>query len=68
MEYDNEFTYSFMNRTIRLIDGYDGPWNATLLVNCLLGLLIIPHKDFLEKIPTTKFESLKDWESTQVQY
>lgn len=61
MEYDPDFARSFMRRTLSLAEGYEGPLDATLLVNCLLGLLIVPKEALIEKIPTTEFESLSDW-------
>jgi len=61
MEYDPDFARSFMKRTLTLARDYDGPLDATLLINCLLGLLIVPKEALVEKIPTTPFESLYDW-------
>ena len=62
MEYDAEFARSFMERTLTLVTEYEGPLNATLLINCLLGLLIVPKEKLLiEKIPITAFESIADW-------
>lgn len=61
MEYDENFTRSFMKRTLSLARDYDGPLDATLLINCLLGLLIVPKEALIEDIPTTPFESLQEW-------
>lgn len=61
MEYDPDFARSFMRRTLTLARDYDGPLDATLLINCLLGLLIVPKEALVEKIPTTPFESLQEW-------
>lgn len=61
MEYDPDFARSFMKRTLALATEYDGPLDATLLVNCLLGLLIVPKEALIEKIPTTEFDSLLQW-------
>ena len=37
----------FVDRTIHIIEHYDGPYGVTLLVNCLLGLIVLPkEKDF----------------------
>lgn len=61
MEYDRDFTRSFMQRTLSLARDYDGPLDATLLINCLLGLLIVPKEALMGKVPTTPFESLREW-------
>lgn len=61
MEYDSDFARSFMRRTLALARDYDGPLDATLLINCLLGLLIVPKETLIQKIPTTPFESLQEW-------
>lgn len=61
MEYDPDFARSFMRRTLALARDYDGPLDATLLINCLLGLLIVPKEALIEKIPTTPFELLQEW-------
>lgn len=62
MEYDAEFARSFMERTLTLATDYEGPLDATLLINCLLGLLIVPNEKLLiGKIPMADFESIADW-------
>lgn len=62
MEYDAEFAPSFMGRTLALATDYEGPLDATLLINCLLGLLIVPNEKLLiGKIPMADFESIADW-------
>lgn len=61
MEYEPDFARSFMGRTLTLARDYNGPLDATLLINCLLGLLIVPKEALIDKIPMTPFESLQDW-------
>lgn len=61
MEYEQEFISSFMQRTLDILNNYDGPHDATLLINCLLGLLVVPKETLIEKIPTEPFESLPNW-------
>jgi hypothetical protein len=61
MEYDPDFARSFMRRTLTLAREYQGQLDATLLINCLLGLLIVPKETLVEKIPTTPYESLQEW-------
>ncbi|PYK17717.1 MAG: hypothetical protein DME55_09095 [Verrucomicrobia bacterium] len=61
MEYDPDFARSFMQRTLNIATSYEGPHDATLLINCLLGLLIVPKEALFEKVPTSRFESLAEW-------
>ena len=61
MEYEPDFARSFMRRTLELVTGYEGPHDATLLVNCLLGLLIVPKEELIEKIPSIEFDGIADW-------
>lgn len=61
MEYRDEFEREFMNRTLALMSEYDGELNATHLINCLLGLLVIPKEKFLKRIPQDSVDSFEDW-------
>ena len=61
MEYDSDFAKSFMRRTLEIAQQYQGPYDATLLVNCLLGLLVVPKESLIEKIPQDSFDKLSDW-------
>lgn len=40
----------FVTRTVHIIENYDGPYGVTLLVNCLLGLIILPRERYCENI------------------
>lgn len=61
VEYDSNFPKDFMQRTLSIAQKYEGPNDATLLVNCLLGLLVVPKESLVEKIPLDPFERLADW-------
>ena len=62
MAYDiNHFEHEFMRRTFVLVDEYKGLYEATLLANCLLGLLVVPKEAWYKKIPEADFNSLSDW-------
>ena len=61
MEYEPEFARSFMQRTLAIAQDYQGPLDATLLINCLLGLLVVPKEALIDKIPMAPFESLAEW-------
>lgn len=37
----------FVLRTLHILENYDGPYGVTLLINCMLGLLVLPkEKDY----------------------
>ncbi len=38
------FRLPVMQHTLQILDKYDGEFDATLLVNCLLGLLVVPKE------------------------
>ena len=61
MEYESEFAKSFMIRTLSIVQNYDGEYDATLLINCLLGLLVLPKETLLNKIRETSQDSLDHW-------
>ena len=60
MQY-TDFERDFMRRTLELMRGYGGPYDATFLLNCLLGLLIVPHETSLNAIPEVGVEALSQW-------
>lgn len=41
----------FVERTLKLINEYDGEFEVTLLVNCCLGLIVLPKEKHLNSIP-----------------
>ena len=61
MEYSQQFTRDFMRRTLDLVKQYKGEHDATLLLNCLLGLLIVPKESFINKIPEDPVSCLPRW-------
>jgi hypothetical protein len=61
VEYDADFARSFMQRTLDIAQQYQGPNDATLLLNCLLGLLVVPKESLIEKIPQDSFDRLSEW-------
>ena len=48
---------AFMERTLKLVRGYEGKFEATHLINCLLGLLIVPSKTMFTGIPDEPLSS-----------
>ena len=61
MSYLSDFERSFSEHTLKLVKGYDGPFDATLLVNCLLGLLVVPKETVLQAIPESPLSELPRW-------
>ena len=63
MEYangDNGFISEFFERTLKIIKQYDefgfspkDNYNATLLCNCLMGILVYPEQEYYKKIDET---------------
>jgi hypothetical protein len=41
---DKTIAKDFVSRTLHILDNYDGPYGVTLLVNCLLGLIVLPRE------------------------
>jgi len=61
MSYLNNFEHSFMQHTLDIVRNYKGPYDASILVNCLLGLLIVPKETSLEAIPLDPVSDLQKW-------
>jgi hypothetical protein len=65
MSFHSDFEQAFMKRSLGLVQAYEGPFDATLLLNCLLGLLIVPKERCLKAIPLDPIESLSEWGISQ---
>ncbi|HVR55166.1 MAG TPA: HEPN family nuclease [Pseudorhodoferax sp.] len=61
MSYLSDFERSFSERTLALVEAYSGEYDATLLINCLLGLLVVPKETMLDAIPETPISKLGEW-------
>lgn len=61
MSYLDNFEHSFMRHTLRIVEEYKGSYDATVLINCLLGLLVIPKEKFLKTIPEDPISELNKW-------
>src|SRR4030067_3602426 len=65
------FERDFIVRTLRIVEQYDEcikgheKYEVTLLINCLLGLLILPKERCYVNIPKNKLSDLIDWGLTQ---
>lgn len=58
-----DLEYDFIDRTLKLIEQYEGyykkfkfdeQYNHTLLINCLLGLIVMPKERVIDAIPKQK--------------
>lgn len=51
MEY-SQIEKDFVKRTLQLIEQYKGEYEVTLLINCCLGLLVLPKEKYFKSIPS----------------
>ncbi len=61
MSFNSDFERAFIQRSLELVKQYEGPYDATLLLNCLLGLLVVPKESCLASIPDTPISELSAW-------
>ena len=61
MSYNSDFERAFMDRSLVLVKQYEGPYDATLLLNCLLGLLVVPKELCLKSLPTDPIDDSRKW-------
>ena len=61
MSYNSDFERAFIERSLSLVQEYKGPFDATLLLNCLLGLLVVPKESCLAAIPLIPIAELGKW-------
>ncbi len=61
MSYLSDFERSFSQHTLAIVEAYSGEYDATLLINCLLGLLVVPKETMMHAIPETPLSELKKW-------
>lgn len=61
MSFNSDFERAFIQRSLALVQQYSGPYDATLLLNCLLGLLVVPKESCLAAIPDSPTSQLLTW-------
>lgn len=61
MSFNSDFERAFMERSLLLVKEYKGPYDATILLNCLLGLLIVPKETCIKAIPLDPIDGLRKW-------
>ena len=54
-----KFPEDFLERTREIINLYDGLSDITTLINCCLGLIVIPNDLFIHKLPKYTFNKEK---------
>jgi len=70
-----QFETDFPKRTLKIIEQYERKlpkgrenYEVTLLVNCMLGLLVLPYQHLTDQIPNMAVDRLPEWsiESTLI--
>jgi hypothetical protein len=62
MEYNlQQFERDFMNRTSANLARYTGKHDSTMLLNCMVGLLIVPRERLLRLLPDEPSWNPEDW-------
>ncbi len=61
MSFNSDFESAFIQRSLKLVKDCQTPYDATLLLNCLLGLLLVPSESCLDSIPTDPIDDRRKW-------
>lgn len=61
MSYFNNFERLFMQRSLELVDTYQGEYETTQLLNALIGLVFFPHEKMSERIPEKSLHDIEAW-------
>jgi hypothetical protein len=61
VSYNSDFERAFIQRSLVIVQDYKGSFDATLLLNCLLGLLVVPKESCLAEIPLVPLTELEKW-------
>lgn len=57
----DQFLQDFMRRTRQIVEDYPGKYDATLLLNCMVGLLIVPRERMLRYAPGDDISEIGKW-------
>ncbi len=58
----SQFDYEYTRRTLELVhQSGAGPYEVTNLINCLLGLLIVPRESVFAALPDVPVAGLNSW-------
>ncbi len=62
----SQFDYVFTRRTLELVhQSGAGPYEVTNLINCLLGLLLVPKDSVFAALPDVPVKGLRSWGITR---
>lgn len=61
MSYFSNFERIFMQRSLELMETYNGEYETTQLLNGLIGLLFFPHEKMRNLIPQIPLQDLEGW-------
>ncbi len=62
----SQFDYTYTRRTLEIVhQSGAGPYQVTNLINCLLGLLIVPRESVFAALPDVPVASLRSWGITR---
>lgn len=62
----SQFDYMYTRRTLELVhQSGAGPYEVTNLINCLLGLLIVPKESVFAALPDVPVAGLRSWGITR---
>ena len=56
MSFNSDFEIEFIKRTKDILNDYKGEHDVSILLNCLLGLLIIPKEQCFKLFPETALD------------
>jgi len=51
----SDFPKDFLKRTLSIVENYKGEYDVTNLINCCLGLIIIPKQLLIDSLPDYTF-------------
>jgi hypothetical protein len=61
VSYNSNFQKDFIKRSLVLIKNYKGSYDATILINCLVGLLIVPNECYKKAKLTIPITEIGLW-------
>ncbi len=62
----SQFDYTFTRRTLEIVhQSGAGPYEVTNLINCLLGLLLVPRDSVFAALPDVPVKGLQSWGITR---
>lgn len=61
MSFNSDFERAFVERSLSIVRNYQGEYETTLLLNCLLGLLVVPKQTVINQFPVTPLAEAGKW-------